>query len=69
MKLSIRYASARRVDDFTIEAFINIEDFRAALDAHSPNLLIDYLNERYDLSIAHIDKPNNQKKGGCNGTL
>lgn len=34
-----------------LRVVVNYEDFYAMLDRHSPNLLIEYLNRRYNISM------------------
>lgn len=66
MILTLKTQRVRMLDGWTLEIMTNCEDFRDMLDQHSPNMLIDYLRERYGL---HIDYVEYTKKGGCHGTL
>lgn len=49
MILTLKAQRVRMLDGWTLEIMTNCEDFRAMLDHHSPNLLIDYLRERCGL--------------------
>lgn len=66
MILTLKTQRVRMLDGWTLEIMTNCEDFRAMLDQHSPNLLIDYLRERCGLKIDHVEY---KKEGGRHGTL
>lgn len=57
--------NACEVQDDEVRLLVDVEEFLAMLDEHSPNLLINYLNERYALGIPQLP---GRKKGGarCN---
>ncbi len=46
-----------------VRLLVDCEEFWTMLDEHSPNLLINYLNERYAMGIAHLPS---KRKGGDN---
>lgn len=48
------------LSDTRMLVLVDCEDFYDMLDEHSPNLLIEYLNMRYNLNIAYLPG----KKGG-----
>lgn len=50
------------LDERRMLVFINVEDFIDVLDAHSPNLLINYLNDRYALDIPQLPGKRNRKE-------
>ncbi len=66
MILTLKAQRVRMLDGWTLEIMTNCEDFRAMLDHHSPNLLIDYLRERCGLKIDYVEY---KKEGGSHGTL
>ena len=66
MILTLKAQRVRMLDGRTLEIMTNCEDFRAMLDHHSPNLLIDYLRERCGLKIDYVEY---KKEGGSHGTL
>lgn len=68
MIVRLKFNEARMVDGFTIEMKTDCETFRAMLDEHSPNLLIDYLNTRYGTNLPLVANPH-KKEGGCHSTL
>ncbi len=38
------------------EMLVDVEEFKNMLDSHSPNILIEYLNERYGLGLAFLPR-------------
>ena len=58
MILTIKAKKYNELPNGNLQLTINCEDLHAALDDHSPNILIDYLNKRYALGISLL------KKGG-----
>lgn len=67
MILELKFKEVETLNDNTLRITTNCEDFRAMLDNHSPNLLIDYLNMRYGTKFPIINNPH--KKGGCHGNV
>lgn len=54
MILTIKATSYEQLPDGSLQISANVEDFKEALNQHSPNILIDYLNERWKPSIARV---------------
>lgn len=54
------------LEETRLLVFMDCEDFFEALDQRSPNLLIQYLNGRYGMTIQPID---GGKKGGVYGCV
>ncbi len=38
------------------EMLVDVDVFKDMLDSHSPNILIEYLNERYGLGLAFLPR-------------
>lgn len=55
MILTIKAKLFELLADEKIRITTDCESLREALGEHSPNILVDYLNERYNASIPRID--------------
>ncbi len=55
MILTIKAKLFELLPDERIRITTNCESLREALNEHSPNILVDYLNERYGTKIERID--------------
>lgn len=56
MILKLKAKDFQLLPDGSLRIITDCESLREALNEHSPNILIDYLNERYALSITRIGK-------------
>lgn len=54
------------LEETRLLVFMDCEDFFDMLDQRSPNLLIQYLNTRYNAGIESVEKG---KKGGVYGCV
>ena len=59
MILTIKAKQCKQLPDGSWQITTNVENFKEALGNHSPNILVDYLNEHFPIKIAAI-----KKKGG-----
>ena len=66
MILTIKAKECKQLPDGSWQLTTNCESLKEALKAHSPNILVEYLNENYTIQIATIRK---WKKGGANGKI
>ena len=67
MRIELKATRYEVLEDVTLRVYTNTEDFKAMLDHHSPNILIEYLNDNYGplqtspdrggFKIAHIAPP------------
>ena len=63
MRIELKATRYEVREDGTLRVFTNVEDFKAMLDQHSPNILIEYLNERWKPGIAPVKY--SKKRGGA----
>lgn len=63
MRIELKATRYEVLEDGTLRVYTNTEDFKAMLDEHSPNILIEYLNERWKPGIAPV-KYRKGRKGG-----
>lgn len=56
MKLIIKAKECKQLPDGSWQLLTSCEDFKEALKAHSPNIVVEYLNENYAIQIATIRK-------------
>ena len=66
MNLIIKASACISTGNGKFQLTTGCEDLKEALDAHSPNILVDYLNERYSTGISHIDR---KRKEATHGTV
>ena len=66
MMLTIKAKECKQLPDGRWQLTTDCESLKEALKRHSPNILVEYLNENYSPKIAIIRK---WKKGGENGTV
>ncbi len=66
MILTIKAKQCKQLPDGTWQLLTDCEELKQAFNSHSPNILVDYLNERYHTSIAPIDY---KRKEADNGTV
>jgi hypothetical protein len=64
MNLLIKAQSCIDAGNGRYQLTTGCEDLKEALDAHSPNILVDYLNERYNTGISHIDRKRKEAEHG-----
>ncbi len=57
MILTIKATSYEQLPDGSLRIIADVEDFKELLRAHSPNLLIDYLNEEHGTKIPRLTPP------------
>ena len=55
MILTIKAKVFELLPDEMIKITTDCESFKESLGGHSPNILIEYLNEHWNTRIAHID--------------
>lgn len=67
MILTIKATSCEQLPDGSLRIIADVEDFKEALSQHSPNILIDYLNERWKPGIANV-KYNKRKEAPYDNT-
>jgi len=67
MKLTIKAQSCEQLPDGTYMLMTNVESLKEALSMHSPNILIDYLNECHRPTIAHVNYK--KRKDGSHGNV
>lgn len=67
MKIVLKVNSYEVLPDGRLQMLAEVEEFKAMLDNHSPNILIDYLNERWKPGIAPVKDYKKMKKGGDHG--
>ena len=63
MRIDLKATRYEVLEDGTLRVYTNTEDFKAMLDHHSPNILIEYLNERWKPGIARVKY--SKKRGGA----
>lgn len=63
MRIELKATRYEVLEDGTLRVYTNTEDFKAMLDHHSPNILIEYLNERWKPGIAPVKY--SKKRGGA----
>ncbi len=68
MRVDLKVSSFQLLPDGRLRVFTGVEDFKAMLDDHSPNILIDYLNEKWKPGIAPVRGYKKMKKGGNHGS-
>ena len=56
MIITIKATSCERLPDGSVRITTNVESFKEALSQHSPNILIDYLNEQWKPRIARVNR-------------
>lgn len=66
MILIIKAKTCDKLPDGSLRIMTDCENFRESLKSHSPNLLIDYLNENFDTHIIHLPS---KRKEANNGTV
>lgn len=54
MILTIKAKLFELLPDERIKITTNVESLKEALSEHSPNILVDYLNQNYGLKIATV---------------
>lgn len=64
MKIEIKVISYEELPNGKLQLMTNREDFESMLDNHSPNILIEYLNEKWKPGIALVKNYKKIKKGG-----
>lgn len=57
MILTIYAKRWEHLDDDRLKITADVESFKEVLRAHSPNLLIDYLNEEHGTKIPRLTPP------------
>lgn len=55
MILTIKVKDSKQLPDGCLQLTTDCESLREALQEHSPNILVDYLNERYGTKIERIN--------------
>ena len=63
MILTIKAKECKQLADGRWQLMTDCESLKEALDAHSPNILIEYLNERWKPGIAPVKY--SKKRGGA----
>lgn len=66
MILTIKAKECNKLPDGSWQLMTDCESLREALNAHSPNILVDYLNKRWNTKI---DRINYSGKEVTNGTV
>lgn len=57
MILTIKATSYEQLPDGRLRIIADVEHLKSALREHSPNLLVDYLNEEHGTKIPRITPP------------
>ena len=64
MILVIKPTTFEQLPDGRLRITAGVEDLKEALSAHSPNILVDYLNERYNAGISPISHKRKEARNG-----
>ena len=66
MILTLKAKECKQLPDGSWQLTTDCESLKEALKAHSPNILVEHLNENYVLKIATLKK---WKRGGINDKI